>query len=155
GDRVNDRARISWGLSTHAPRTSIGSGFWLKIAAICRSAPGGRFYRALNNYLVPALVIIVLGTVLTVAALRAAFTVAVGTGNICVSPYDVDSDSVGATPTYAKQPFDVSNMCWRTGFQVEKGRKYIIGIEMNDRWFDHTIIASPYGFANPDAKFSM
>src|SRR5262249_60792470 len=32
GSRINDRARIAWGLSTHAPHSEAAGGFWVRVA---------------------------------------------------------------------------------------------------------------------------
>ena len=39
GDRINDRARIAWGLSTHAPERQVRNSAWTKIGAITRLRP--------------------------------------------------------------------------------------------------------------------
>ena len=32
--------------------------------------------------------------------------------------------TVSDKPTYGSRPFDTADVCWWTGFKVEKGRKY-------------------------------
>jgi len=164
GDRVNDRARISWGLSTHAPRREIGNSFWVKMGAIGRARSIRLLFRLVNTYVVPTAVIVLLAAVVAVAVGRTVFTAAVGVGRICKTPDGAISVGVNETPLYAQRrstagetrmaEFNTTDMCWWTGFTVEKGRKYTIGIEMKDPWFDHTVIASPYGFEAPDWRFT-
>ncbi|HUI95080.1 MAG TPA: DUF2235 domain-containing protein [Xanthobacteraceae bacterium] len=153
GDRINDRARIAWGLSTHAPRREVVNGFWVRVAGIGRTGPVRWIYRQMNSYVVPALVIIVLGGLLAVAAGRFLFTAAVGVGKICEAPKGMKAQAVAAIPVYASAAFDTGKLCWWSGFKVEKGHNYALGIEMQDRWFDRTIFASPYGFKKTDDWF--
>jgi len=153
GDRINDRARRAWNLSTHAPREKASAGFWLKIVGIVRKTPLRWAYQKFNAYVVPALVIIVLGSLLAVMAARVVFIGATGIGMICKVPENMAARTVASTAVYAPRLFETADLCWWTGFTVEKGRTYVIGIEMQDRWFDHTIFASPYGFNKTDDWF--
>jgi uncharacterized protein (DUF2235 family) len=153
GDRINDRARIAWGLSTHAPRREIVNGFWSKVGGIGRTGPVRWVYRQINSYVVPTLVIVVLGSLLAVAAGRFLFTAAVGVGNICEAPKGMKAQAVTSSAVYASDAFDTGKLCWWSGFRVEKGHNYVLGIEMQDRWFDRTIFASPYGFKKSDEWF--
>jgi len=153
GDRINDRARIAWGLSTHAPRREVVNGFWVKVAGIGRKGPVRWTYRMLTAYVVPTLVIVVLGGLLAAIAGRFLFTTATGVGKICEVPQDSKAQPVASTPAYAPSSFKTSDLCWWSGFKVEKGRNYVLGIEMQDRWFDRAIFASPYGFTKSDEGF--
>jgi uncharacterized protein (DUF2235 family) len=153
GDRINDRARIAWGLSTHAPQSEAASGFWVRVAGIGRKGPVRWAYRQMTTYVVPTLVIIVLGGLLAVLAGRLLFTAATGVGKVCEVPKDMKAQPVTSTPVYASSTFDTSNLCWWSGLKVEKGHNYVLGIEMQDRWFDRTIFASPYGFTKTDDWF--
>jgi hypothetical protein len=155
GDRINDRARIAWGLSTHAPERKIRNGLWTRIGAITRLRPVRWLHQALIRYVVPTAVILLLGAFVAVAIGRAVFTAEVGAGFICQPPDGEKPAAVTDRPAYGSRPFDTADMCWWTGFTVEKGRKYIIGIEMKDHWFDHTIIASGDGFESPNAVMSL
>jgi uncharacterized protein (DUF2235 family) len=146
GDRINDRARIAWGLGTHAPEREVRNGVWTKIGAVSRMRPVRWTHQALTRYVVPTAVILLLGGVVAVEIGRAVFTAEVGTGFICKVPDDPQYVAVGEAPAYASGTFNAADMCWWTGLKVEKGRKYVIGIEMADRWFDRTTFASAYGF---------
>jgi hypothetical protein len=164
GDRINDRARISWGLGTHAPRRDIGNSFWVKMGAIGRARPVRWCFRMLNTYVVPTAVILLLAAVAAIGVARAIFTTQVGVGRICQIPEGATAAAVTDMPLYAQRrtiagetklaEFNTADICWWTGFTVEKGRKYTIGIEIKDHWFDRTVIASPYGFEAPDWKFT-
>ena len=153
GDRINDRARIAWGLSTHAPERQVRNSAWTKIGAITRLRPVRWAHHALTTYLVPTAVILLLGACIAVAVGRAVFTAETGAGFVCMPPNGAKPIAVTETPTYAARTFDTADLCWWSGFKVEKGRKYIVGIEMKDRWFDRTIFASPYGFTKTDDWF--
>jgi uncharacterized protein (DUF2235 family) len=165
GARINDRARIAWGLSTHAPRGEISDGRSLKIAAVSRTPQVRWLYRMLNTYVVPTTVIVLVAAVVAVAVARAVFTAETGIGMICKPPWGATPEPVGQTPIYAWRKsekgepeiatFKTDDICWWTGLTVEKGRKYTIGIEMDDRWFDRSVVASPYGFESPDWRFSI
>jgi uncharacterized protein (DUF2235 family) len=145
GDRINDRARMAWGLSTHAPEREIRNGVWSKIGSISRTRPVRWVHQALVTYVVPTAVILLLGAVVAVGIGRAVFTAEVGMGFICRAPGDKKSVPASTTPGQAGT-FNAADMCWWTGLKVEKGRKYLIGIEMQAPWFDRTIFASPHGF---------
>ena len=149
GDRINDRARIAWGLSTHAPERKIRNGVWTTIGGIARLTSDAMAAPGLVRYVVPSAVILLLGAFVAVAIGRAVFTAETGAGFICQAPDARISVTVSDKPTYASRTFDTADMCWWTGFKVEKGRRYIIGIEMKDHWFDRTIIASAHGFESP------
>jgi hypothetical protein len=165
GDRVNDRARISWGLSTHAPRREFGNSFWVKMGAVGRTRPVRLLSRALNTYVVPTAVLVLLAAVVAVGVARAIFTTQVGIGRICQPPMGATAVVVSEMPVYAQRrsttgetitaEFKTADICWWTGLAVEKGRKYTIGIEMKDHWFDRTVIASPYGFESPNWLFTV
>ena len=153
GDRVNDRARTAWGLSTHAPRREIISGLRLKVSGINGKRPVRWIRRMVNAYVMPAIVILGVGGALAVVAARFAFTAATGVGLICKAPDKTPAQPAESNAAYAPRIFDTADPCWWSGFKVEKGRTYVLGIEMQDRWFDHTIFASPYGFAKTDEGF--
>ena len=153
GERINDRARIAWGLSTHAPRRKVTSGFWVKIAGIGRTGPVRWASHKLNAYVMPTLVIIVLGGLLAVMAGRLLFTAVTGVGKICEAPENMKAQAITSTPVYASRTYQTSDPCWWSGFKVEKGHNYVLGIEMQDRWFDRMIFASPYGFMKNDEWF--
>jgi hypothetical protein len=155
GDRINDRARIAWGLNTHAPERKVRNGIWTTIGGITRLRPVRWLHQALIRYVVPSAVILLLGAFVAVAIGRAVFTAETGAGFICQAPDGAKPVTVSDKPTYASRTFGTADVCWWTGFKVEKGRKYIIGIEMKDHWFDRTIIASPFGFESPNAAMSV
>src|SRR4029077_7420659 len=106
-----------------------------------------------TTYVVPTLVIIVLGGLLAVLAGHLLFTAATGVGKVCEVPKDMKAQPVTSTPVYASTTFDTSNLCWWSGLKVEKGHNYVLGIGVHDRWFDRTIFASPYGFTKTDDWF--
>jgi uncharacterized protein (DUF2235 family) len=155
GDRINDRARIAWGLSTHAPERRIRNGVWTRIGGIARLRPVQWLHQVLIRYVVPTAVILLLGIIVAVAIGRAVFTAEVGAGFICQPPDGAKPVAATDRPTFGSRTFDTADMCWWTGFTVEKGRNYIIGIEMKDPWFDHTIIASGHGFESASAAMSL
>ncbi len=155
GDRINDRARIAWGLSTHAPERKVRNGLWTKIGSITRLRPVRWFYQAFIRFVVPSAVLVLLGAAIAIEIGRAVFTAEVGAGFICQAPDGAKPIAASDTPAYAARTFDTADMCWWTGFKVEKGRKYVIGIEMKDHWFDRTIVASPHGFESPIAAMSL
>jgi uncharacterized protein (DUF2235 family) len=153
GNRINDRARIAWGLSARAPRREVINSFWARVAGIGRTRPLRWVYHQVDTYVVPTLVIVVLGSLLAVAAGRFLFTAVVGLGKICEVPAGATARAVTSAPTYAPDAFDTGKLCWWSGLRVEKGHNYVLGIEMQDRWLDRTIFASPYGFKKTDDGF--
>jgi uncharacterized protein (DUF2235 family) len=158
GKRINDRARVAWGLGTHAPRREIGTSFWVEMASIARKGPVRWTQRWLNRFVVPVVVLAVLGSLLSVLAGRLVFSAVTGLGMVCEVPDEsrdkkMKSQSVTTTKVYASRTFETRDPCWWTGFKVKKGHNYLIGIEVEDRWFDHTIFASPYGFTKTNDWF--
>lgn len=90
------------------------------------------------------------------------FTWRVATGQVCESPETkadrekgtgagvraniaparpVDDDAVQAA-----ELFKVDQFCWASRLAVEKGRKYRVWIDMEDPWFDRTIMTGVNGF---------
>jgi hypothetical protein len=55
--------------------------------------------------------------------------------------------SAATTPTEPAGPrFATSDPCWRSGIQVEKGRRYRITLLVTQEWVDKSIRTSPLGF---------
>jgi hypothetical protein len=49
-------------------------------------------------------------------------------------------------PIEAHGRFATSEFCWWSGLAVEKGRKYRVWVEIEDPWFDRTIMTGTNGF---------
>ncbi|MEK9279416.1 MULTISPECIES: DUF2235 domain-containing protein [unclassified Bradyrhizobium] len=90
------------------------------------------------------------------------FTWRVATGQVCESPETkterekkaglnvatsiAPAKPVSDTALQASELFKVEQFCWASRLAVEKGRKYRIWIDMDEPWFDRTIMTGVNGF---------
>lgn len=142
-DRVQERARLAW----YQPNR--------KVAALGKPNPLlkiGRFMRLhgwplrflFAKVLLPLVFLVAIFGLAFLAAGRSYFNWRMGTGELCANSKDpvIVGEKVVKTPA----TFDTSKLCWASGVQVEKGRKYRIWITMQDPWFDRTIMSGLNGF---------
>lgn len=90
------------------------------------------------------------------------FTWRLATGQVCESPETkaerakraggkvpaniAPAQPVGDDAAQATELFRVDQFCWASRLAVEKGRKYRVWIDMEDPWFDRTILTGVNGF---------
>ena len=140
-DRILDRARLAWDRPGRKVR-KLGKPSWLlKIARVMRLY-GGPINMAFSKFLVPGVFLMAIFGVAALAAGRSYFNWRLGTGDLCRS---TDAISVDEQPT-PPALFPISDFCWASGLQVEKGRKYRIWVTVKDPWFDGTVMSGVNGF---------
>nr|WP_249803295.1 DUF2235 domain-containing protein [Bradyrhizobium sp. 21] len=74
------------------------------------------------------------------------FTARTATGNICTPPGPEAGTPVLDIPIEARSLFATREFCWWSGLALEKGRKYRVWVEIEDPWFDRTIMSGTNGF---------
>lgn len=90
------------------------------------------------------------------------FTWRLATGQVCESPETkaergkrtgakvpaniAPAKPVGDDAVQATELFKVDQFCWASRLSVEKGRKYRVWIDMEEPWFDRTIMTGVNGF---------
>ncbi|MCK1477246.1 DUF2235 domain-containing protein [Bradyrhizobium sp. 197] len=90
------------------------------------------------------------------------FTWRVATGQVCETPETKAAEAkkkganistdippakpVGDSALPATELFNVNQFCWASRLTVEKGRKYRVWIDIDQRWFDRTIMTGVNGF---------
>jgi len=154
-DRIQERARLAWDRPDRRvnKRDIGGSGLLLKIGRWMR-LHGGPVRIVVTKVMVPFVFLVaVFGSALFATGLSY-FNWRDGTGQFCRSQRP--PIAVGDKPIAAEHLFDVSNFCWPSGLWVEKDHKYSVWVEIEDPWFDHTVMAGVNGFKTPaELAFQM
>lgn len=69
--------------------------------------------------------------------------------HVCESSVTAEWVAVGSV----SGRFATNNLCWASGWVVERGEKYLLTIRIklteDDPWLDHLIHADVYGFESP------
>ncbi|WP_298240309.1 DUF2235 domain-containing protein [uncultured Bradyrhizobium sp.] len=112
------------------------------------------------KFIIPVVAIIAIYGLALLIGSSSFFTWRLATGQVCESPETRAKSGTGAkasaniAPTIpvgdnavqATELFKVDQFCWASRLSVEKGRKYRVWIDMEDPWFDRTIMTGVNGF---------
>lgn len=162
-DGIQERARLAWYRPDRKASVKNLSrlNFLFKFGGFMqRNAGWIRFPFA--KFVIPVVSIIAIyGSGLLIGS-SSFFTWRVATGQVCESPETkaeretragakvpaniAPAKPVGDDAVQAPEPFKVDQFCWASRLAVEKGRKYRVWIDMEDPWFDRTIMTGVNGF---------
>jgi uncharacterized protein (DUF2235 family) len=150
-DRIQERARLAW----YRPGRNVGKlgkpSRLLALARVMRMSSASSFvYTAATRFVFPGIFLLALFGVTLVAAGRSYFNWRAGTGMFCTA--SKEPLRVPEQPTAARKLFDTNSLCWASGLEVEKDRKYRVQIKVKDPWFDRTIMSGANGFQLYDVK---
>ena len=147
-DLICDRARLAWFFAgRRAPPGLKTPGLLMRLARVLRkSAAAGMLHRATTRFVLPGFALIAIFAAGAVALSRATvgYREARGGGDFCKNSEVLQA--VSETPRQAATEFSIHLLCWASGFQVQKGRHYLLSIEMTHPFFDRTSATDIAGF---------
>ncbi|MBR0902739.1 DUF2235 domain-containing protein [Bradyrhizobium liaoningense] len=146
-DAIQERARLAWSRprrmarQKHAEKPGMLLGFarWMR-------ANGGPARWFFSRLVLPAIFLFAIFYSALLIASTSVFTARTATGNICTTPGPEAGTPVLDEPIDARGRFATREFCWWSGLAVEKGRKYRVWIEIDEPWFDRTIMSGTNGF---------
>jgi hypothetical protein len=146
-DTIQERARLAWSRprrpASHRhvgePGMLLGFARWMRTHA----GPARWFFARL---VLPAIFLFIIFYSVLLIGATSIFTARTATGTICAPPGSGAATPVLDQPIGARGPFATSEFCWWSGLAVEKGRKYRVFLEIEDPWFDRTIMTGTNGF---------
>ncbi|MHC2622759.1 uncharacterized protein (DUF2235 family) [Bradyrhizobium huanghuaihaiense] len=162
-DGIQERARLAW----YRPERKASAKNLSRMSPLFRF--GGLMQRNAQWMSFPftkiifpiASIVAIYGAALLIAS-SSFFTWRVATGQVCEAPetkaaeakkkgVNVATDIPPARPVGddalpATELFNVNQFCWASRLAVEKGRKYRVWIDIDQRWFDRTITTGVNGF---------
>ena len=160
-DGIQERARLAW----YRPERKASAKNLSRMTPLLRF--GGLMQR--NGWWMSFPFTKIIFPILSIAAIYAAalliasnsfFTWRVATGQVCKTPETIAAEAKGAKVATdippakpvgdiampATELFNVNQFCWASRLTVEKGRKYRVWIDIDQRWFDRTIMTGVNGF---------
>ncbi|KYG25209.1 hypothetical protein SE92_20325 [Bradyrhizobium sp. AT1] len=115
--------------------------------------------------LMPAVFFLIASSLVTISISRGIFAWHSASGRVCTSPIVSGSpngryeQAVGTpvldAPIDARAPFNTRDFCWWSGLAVEKGRKYLVWIEIKEPWFDRTVMTGANGFQTYSLSYNL
>jgi uncharacterized protein (DUF2235 family) len=141
--RIYDRARAAWNAGLLHDRAMEAPSRALRVARAIRTDKRAiALYNFLRQTALPALFLLLTGALLLSLANKASFEIAGAMGGICSEGDNQSTDG-----------FRTADMCWNTGFEVEKGVTYKIGITIrNSSWLDGDNCADVLGVTNEPGR---
>ncbi len=154
-DNIQERARLAW----NTPRRKASR---KHIATSSRALAFANWMRhnmawaptLFARRLLPLAFLFVIFSSALLIACTSYFTGRVALGRVC-SPPEIKGGSgtsvergqpVLDEPLPAGSVFETRNFCWWSGLAVEKGRKYRVWLDIEEPWFDRTIMTGVSGF---------
>ncbi|MGY3388076.1 uncharacterized protein (DUF2235 family) [Bradyrhizobium sp. USDA 3311] len=146
-DTIQERARLAWSRPHRmASRRHVDEpGMLLRFARWMRLNAGPARWFFVRLVLPGIFLFIIFYAALLIGA-TSVFTARTATGNICATPGPEAGTPVPDEPVDAPGRFATREFCWWSGLAVEKGRKYRVWVEIEDPWFDRTIMSGTNGF---------
>jgi len=146
-DTIQERARLAWRRSLrmasrqHVDEAGALLGFarWMRLNA-------GPARWIFSRLVLPGIFLFIIFYSALLLAATSVFTARTATGNICTPPGGEAGTPVPDEPVDARGRFPTKEFCWWSGLAVEKGRKYRVWVEIEDPWFDRTILSGTNGF---------
>ncbi|MGT2439078.1 DUF2235 domain-containing protein [Bradyrhizobium betae] len=154
-DTIQERARLAWSRPhrmasqqhVDTPGVLLRFARWMRLNA----GPARWFFAKL---VLPFVFLFIIFYSALLIGSTSVFTARTATGNICTAPMAKDSvppkaevgTPVPDEPIEARGLFATKEFCWWSGLAVEKGRKYRVWVQVEDPWFDRTIMSGTNGF---------
>ncbi|MGY4355608.1 hypothetical protein ACVW0J_002101 [Bradyrhizobium sp. i1.7.7] len=162
-DGIQERARLAW----YRPERKASAKNLSRMSWLFRF--GGLMQRnarwmsfPFTKIIFPVVSIVVIYAAALLIASSSFFTWRVATGQVCEAPETKAAEAqkkganvaidippakpVGDNALPATELFNVNQFCWASRLAVEKGRKYRVWIDIDQRWFDRTIMTGVNGF---------
>ncbi|MGY4414266.1 hypothetical protein ACVWW4_006002 [Bradyrhizobium sp. LB7.1] len=146
-DTIQERARLAWSRPHRmaSQRHLDEPGLLLRFARWMRLNAGPARLLFTKLVLPGIFLFIIFYSALLIGA-TSVFTARTATGNICTTPGSEAGTPVLDEPIHARGRFATKEFCWWSGLSVEKGRSYRVWVEIEDPWFDRTILSGTNGF---------
>jgi hypothetical protein len=153
-DTIRERARLAWKADRKASRAFVAKkGLLLSVANFMRHHAGW-LHTLFARRLMPAGFLFAIFSSALLIVCNSVFTGRVALGDICSPPMIKKAGSaepmrgkpVSDDPTDAGSVFETRKFCWWSGLAVEKGRKYRVWLDIEEPWFDRTIMTGVNGF---------
>jgi hypothetical protein len=146
-DNIQERARLAWSRphrmasQQHVddPGVLLGFARWMRLNA-------GPARLLFTKLVLPGIFLFIIFYSALLIGATSVFTARTATGNICTTPGREAGTPVPDEPIDARGRFATKEFCWWSGLAVEKGRKYRVWVEIEDPWFDRTIMSGTNGF---------
>lgn len=161
-DNIQERARLAWNTPRRkASRKHIAtSSRALTFANWMRHNMGWAQTLFARRLLPFAFLFIIFSSALLIAS-TSYFTGRVALGKVCSAPEIKGAGGTSAErgkpvldePLPAGSVFETRDFCWWSGLAVEKGRKYRVWLDVEDPWFDRTIMTGVNGFQSDLARY--
>lgn len=161
-DNIQERARLAWNTPRrkasreHIATSSRSLGFanWMR-----HNMGWARTLFARRLMPIGFLFIIFSSALLMVST--SYFTGRVALGRVCSAPEVKTASGTRAErgkpvldePLPAGSVFETRDFCWWSGLAVEKGRKYRVWLDIDEPWFDRTIMTGVNGFQTALARY--
>lgn len=146
-DSIQERARLAWSRprrmasEQHVDEPGVLLGFarWMRLNA-------GPARLVFSKFVLPAIFLFIIFYSALLIGSTSVFTARTATGHICAPPGSEAGTPVQDVPIEARGLFATKEFCWWSGLAVEKGRKYRVWVQIEDPWFDRTIVSGTNGF---------
>jgi uncharacterized protein (DUF2235 family) len=162
-DGIQERARLAW----YRPERKASKKNLSRMSLLFRF--GGLMQRnarwmsfPFTKIIFPIVSIVAIYAAALLIASSSFFTWRVATGQVCETPETKAEEAkkkginvatnippakpAGDNALPATELFNVNQFCWASRLTVEKGRKYRVWIDIDQRWFDRTIMTGVNGF---------
>jgi hypothetical protein len=146
-DTIQERARLAWSRPHRMasqqhldePGALLRFARWMRLNA-------GPARLLFTKLVLPGIFLFIIFYSALLVGATSVFTARTATGNICTTPGQEAGTPVLDEPIDARGRFATKEFCWWSGLAVEKGRSYRVWVEIEDPWFDRTILTGTNGF---------
>lgn len=161
-DNIQERARLAWNTPRRkASRKHIATSRRALTFANWMRHNMGWARTLFARRLVPiGFLFIIFSSALLIVS-TSYFTGRVALGKVCAPPETEGASGTRAErgkpvldePLPAGSVFETRDFCWWSGLAVEKGRKYRVWLDIDEPWFDRTIMTGVNGFQTDLARY--
>jgi Uncharacterized alpha/beta hydrolase domain (DUF2235) len=155
-DSISDLARQAWMPPERTKRLqekTTGSKSTATIAHWMRTSRITNLISFVTSqYILPGAGLLLIFAAIGLTISRSTVTFREGSGALC-SAY-ASAPTVGPEPgkSISQDGFGIDQLCWPSGFQLQKGRHYELTIEMTEPFFDQTLITDIAGFKDTSLR---
>jgi hypothetical protein len=105
-----------------------------------------------SRYILPGAGLLLIFAAIGISISRSTVTFREGSGALCTT--QVSAPIVAPEPgkSISRDGFNIDQLCWPSGLQLEKGRHYELTIEMSEPFFDQTMMTDIAGFKDTSLR---
>lgn len=161
-DNIQERARLAWNTPRRkASRKHIATSSRALTFANWMRHNMGWARTLFARRLVPIGFLFIIFSSASLIVSTSYFTGRVALGRVCAPPETEGASGTRAErgkpvldePLPAGSVFETRDFCWWSGLAVEKGRKYRVWLDIDEPWFDRTIMTGVNGFQTDLARY--